>query len=270
MTYKINDTDLKGLWGIIPSPFSGSTMAIKGALDFPKRDGKTEYDWGTETEVFCDADDIKWKGRDIIFKGFVQKTNRASLLSVIDQFSELCKSGPLSFETPLGTFSVILKSDIKIDEFLGHNAAYIEAKFYQETISFPGTTGIPSGGSGYLLDGFNLKTDFGIVIEDRQKNLDTPARIEVKTTGTFTGTQYRKPRDIKLKCKVIGDSISEIQTNLNQFYKLLSSPGMKLLTFPDTGYSHSVYVKDGIQLTNIINGSKAMAQFYFKVREPNP
>ncbi len=258
--YKINDTDIT-TYGILPSPSSPGDLALSGALDFPKRLGTTEYNWGNETEAFVDAEDIEFDGRNLTFRGFLKAADRITFLAKVEAFKTACIACTI-FSTPLGDFPVILKDEIKVTEYLNSNVAIITVEFWQENITF-GSAGTSSGGIGYKLAGYNLKNDFGIVVEKRANDLDVAKRIEVKTTGLYTQTEHRGPRDIQLNCTMISDNLTGLVTNMNKFHALLASEGMKTLAFPD-GKTHEVYIKDGFQAQ--IKGNR-IAKFYFKLRE---
>jgi len=248
MSYKINNIDLS-TFGITPIQFSGQSLATSGVFDFPERKGTTEHNWGTEIEPFVSAADIEFEGRDISFKGLMRAANRAAILTNLNNLATLCKSGALTFETRVGTFTVYLTGDIKVIE-LSLTVITLEIKFRQPVVLFPTAAGAASGGSGYRLSGYSLKSDFGITVNSCTGKLDTPQRIEVKTTDFYTNAAYREPKDIKIGCTMIGSGLSDLTNKMGRLHGLLSQAGLRTLKFPD-GTTATVYLKGGFNVSGI-------------------
>ncbi len=259
MSYIINDTDLS-IFGITAIRNKDS-IALSGIFDFPGRDGTTEHEWGTETEAFVSAADLKWKERDIVFAGLMMAETRTLLLQNLTNFSTLCKSDLLSFETPYGTFDVVLKEGITTTK-LDDTSYNIEVRLTEQEVAFSILNKVASGGTGYLLSGYNLQNDFGIYVPSITGQLDTPERIEVGTTDYYRKTGYRKPQDITIKCVMIQSNMDDLTNNMNQFLALLSSEGLK--EFIDSDGAYSVYVKDGF--TTTIYAQSGIAKFNLKLR----
>lgn len=263
--YKINNIDLSTL-GIIPLQNSGQSLAVSGVLDFPARKGKTEHSWGTETEAFVAEDDIEFEGREIVFYAMMKASTTEVLNANLLQLIVLCKTGIVQFETPCGIFPVVLTGDIKVEEW-SEKGVIIEAKFTQFVVSFVGDTGEPTGGDGYLIDDYNLQSDFGICVLKEAGSKSLPVRIGVNTTDNYTISAYREPRDIALNCFMKGSDIADLVTKMGKFQKLLSLPGLRALSIPG-GSGHNTYVKGGFKVTNIYTGAGASCQFTLILREP--
>jgi len=263
--YKINNIDVT-TYGIVPTQFSGQSLAIAGALDFPARKGTTEHSWGTETEAFVSAADLEYEGRDISFKGIMKATTRAALITSLANFSANCKTANTTIETGLGTFPVTLTKGITIVE-LSSTIIILEAKFRQFVVSFPSTPGTPTGGTGYRIDGYNLKVDFGIAVLSTAGRKSIPERIEIKTTADYTNAAYGAPRDISMVCFMTAASQAILAAQMGRFQKLLSTPGMRTLTFPDETTA-SVYAKNGFTTSALTGEPKASGHFTLTLRQP--
>lgn len=259
--YKINNIDL-ATFGIIPIK-GDDDLSVVGLLDFPARKGESERSWGVETEVFVSLADLAWAERDLMFQGLIRAATNAELLTRITAFSGLCKSDLAQFETPYGIFGVLLKNDIRVSP-LSPTAARIDVNFTQPTVVFPALTQTASGGTGYRLAGYNLKTDFGIYISENSGQRDTPSRIEINTTDMYLKTTYREPKDITLSCFMVQPNISQVVAKMGQFQALLASAGLKAFVSPENE-SNNVYVKDGFKVSLEIGG-KTIALFNLKLR----
>lgn len=262
MIYTINGTDLSTL-GVLPIQ-SGNLIAVPGIFDFPGRKGATERSWGIEIEAFVSAADLEWESRGITFNALIEAASRAQLLTRIHALSTLLKQDRLTFVTPYRTVNVVADGEMTVD-ILDTVTAKVSAALTEQTVSFASLTEDASGGAGYLLDGYNLENDFGIVVKSSSGLYSTSERIEVNTTANYTRTGYRKPKDITLQCVMVQASLSVFGAALNQFQALLASPGMKVLSDLN-GVAHNVYAKDGFQVyfNQVIGG--VVASFALKLR----
>lgn len=269
--YKINGTPISN-WGVFASPEKPMTLAVTGCLDLPSRKGDTEYNWGTETEIFVNSADIEFEGREMTFRGFIQSSSVENLLIKLDSFKAACLANNVAFQTPVGTFNVFVKGEIKVDEFRGKPIAFITIPFYEETVSFV-TLPAPIGSSSfYSIGGYNLNDNFGAKVTQVNDSLGAAQMNEVKTTATYKKTQYREPRDMEFKCAVIATSLSALATNTNRLAALLASPGTKEVAVP---YGETIvrayygYCKEGMKVEYIgTKAGNAIAELYFKMRIP--
>ncbi|MCW0484069.1 LamG domain-containing protein [Gaoshiqia sediminis] len=258
--YKINGISLAG-FGILPLREKGNAFALSGALDFPRRKGTTERDWGTEIEAFVSAGDLEWEGRDITFRGLMRASSHALLVSNYGDFSDLCKNDELVFSTPFGSFNVVLEKEIKVTELMPTMLKF-EAAFTQQDVSFSALTTAATGGAGTLIDGYNLRNDFGIIVQSHSGYFDLAKRIDVNTTGNYKQSGYRDMRNVTLQCLLIGSDLSDMLVKMAQFQALLASPGLHILT-SYLGDSFSFYVKDGLQVSQMLDYA---AKFTLRLR----
>lgn len=263
MAYTINNVDLS-VFGIKASRVGDSSVGISGILDFPKRKGTTEYSWGTSVEAFVSADDLTWEGRSITFKGLMKGSSAADLRSKFAAFKAACTDGEVTLSTPFGDFDVVLKDGIDTDE-IGGNMLRFEVKFLQQEVSFEELTLVPTSGSGAKIDNYNLRNDFGIIIQGHDGYFGVPQRIDIQTSDNYKQTAHRQMRDIQLNCLMVCADVADLLSNMGQFHALLSSAGLRTFT-AYTGDTFQFYVKDGFTISRITTAWKCTAKFQLTLR----
>ncbi len=234
--YKLNGIDI-GTYGAVAAS-RGDAFALVGAFDFPKRKGETERNWDTGIEPFVEAEDLEFDGRTL--------TLSVWLLGVeadLEGFKQACISAR-TLTTDCAAFSVVLKEGVKVKEYIGHNVALASATFWQQEVDIPALDVAASGGTGYQLDGYNLRDAFGIRVSERQDNNGVGKRLEVDTTLPYTQTRYRDHGTAILKCYMRGEGFAELYRQMGLFHALCSRPGLRALHFPD-GLTLSGYVREG-------------------------
>lgn len=222
---------------------AGEAIPLTGLFDLPKRKGETERNWGTSIEPYTDAPDIELSGRSLTLSVLISGSTALSYKNNLAAFKQACVDCRV-LGTDFGNFNVTANDEIKVKEEYGHNIAIVTVKFWQETVVLPALTLTPSGGSGFLLDGYNLHKDFGIVVAERQSNQNIGKRIDVNTTLPYNRTSYRDTHSMNLKCSVVG-SLSDLYARMMQFHTLCMKPGLRTLTFPDNS-TVEIYIKDGL------------------------
>jgi len=106
-SYRLDGLSLEDTYGV-------HVMSVRGHLDFLKRKGETSHDWLDEDgeEEFTDADDIKFKPRDITLNCYIKATNRNTFFQNLDAFKLILQSAGLhTLAVPYmsTTFSVYFK-----------------------------------------------------------------------------------------------------------------------------------------------------------------
>lgn len=244
MTYKIDGVDINTFGAYPYVENSKECIAVSGVFDLPKRIGATEYNWGTSIEPYVDEEDIELDGRNITLSLAIKAHDYKAKLAALKSACIACKKLYTDFEE----FDVVLKGEINIDEWVGLNMAVIDIKFWQQNYNIATLSTTTTGGTEYLLDGYNLYKDFGICVSSR-KNIESVAkRIEISTTKPYTKSDYREVRDITLSCMMKGNNIRELYTKMNQFNSLCISPGIRVLTLRENE-TIQLYFKDGITVT---------------------
>jgi hypothetical protein len=238
--YCLDNIPLRSV-GAIPC-LDKQRIALEGVFDFPKRKGMSEYDWGTETEPFVDIDDLEFDGRSLVLNAWILGNTPEEYTGALEAFRAACvRCRTLS--TGYADLAVLLKDEVKVIEYIGHNRARMAATFWQEVVTFPPLTAVATGGPGYLLDGYNL-LDFGIRVSERKDNNNVGKRIEVATTLPYTRTEYRDKATAVLRCYMRGNDFADLYGKMIHFHALCAAPGLRRLRYPD-GSELTGYIKDG-------------------------
>lgn len=244
MKYKLNGTDI-AVFGALPHVNrSQSCIAISGIFDLPKRKGTTEYNWGTSIEPFVDAEDIELDGRTLTLSLCIKHSDYKRKLNALKNACIACRK----LWTEFGEFDIVLKDELSVEEYISLNMVIVKVKFWQQIFTPASITITPSGGSSYVMDGFNLYKDFSIVIISRKDFENIGKRIEISTTKPYIQTEYREAHDITLGCSMIGKNINNLYNKISQFNALCISPGIRNLYLRDNEYC-CLYFKDGITVT---------------------
>lgn len=238
----------------------GSRIALEGVFDFPKRKGASERNWGTGIEPFVDPRDIEFDGRSLRLNVLLSGETPEEYLSNLSAFRAACISCR-KLSTGYADFDVVLKDDVKVKEYLKHNRAIITATFWQRNVDF-GALPAPASGSGYHIDGYNLRECFGIRVVERRDNNSVGKRIEIATTTPYEQTRYRDHTAIVLKCYMRGEGFADLYGKMVQFHSLCASPGLRVLRFPDS-MQYTGYVKDGFSVKAV---HRTRLDFDFKLR----
>ena len=135
----------------------------------------------------------------------------------------------------------------------------------------------------YRLDGLNLSSTYGVKVQQSAGNLDmlerkgTTAQDWLDEDGedeyVLTNDIWFKPRDIRLNCRIIGNTTTLMLSQLNALKAVLESPGLHTLYIGNTGVTHSIYFKAGAKVRNLVKWGvtgKFMASFMLNLREPDP
>lgn len=230
-------------FGAFAAVTKGERIALEGVFSFPKRKGSSERNWYTEIEPFVETGDMEFDGRTLTLRAWIGGDTPVQYAGNLANFKNACIACR-TLATDYASFAVILKESVKVDEYIGRNRALVSAAFWEETVQFPELTATPSRGSGYLLDGYNLTTDFGIRVSERQDTNGVGKRLETDTTIPYTLTQYRDKGTATLKCYLRGDGFAELYDKMSRFHALCASAGLRTLRFPD-GAEMTGYVKEG-------------------------
>lgn len=219
MNYKIDGRQIPYILPIT----GGGVIALGGVFDFPKRTGNTEYNWGTSIEPYVDAADICFDGRSLELSLAMYDYHKH-----LDEFRQLCINCR-RLETDFGTFSVLVKEEINVEE-INSEYALLTVRFWQQEVILPVLTITPTGGGGYGIDGFNLTKDFGIGVAAITDRSNIGKRLEAKTTLPYTQTIYRELPEVTLACTMCGSGLVELHARMLQFQSLCVAPGLHSLT----------------------------------------
>lgn len=244
MSYKLDDIDISSYDAFPYVSQTKDCIAISGVFDLPKRKGITEYNWGTGIEPFVDAEDIELDGRTLLLSLVVRSENVKSQLDKLKKACISCRR----LSTGFGSFNVICKDEISVEEYVTLNMAIVQVKFWQQSY-IPAEIDInPSGGNNYVMDGYSLSADFGIYVSSRSGVEAIGKRIEIGTTLPYMQNKYREPTTLTLKCTMLGSSLERLYSSMSRFSALCISPGLRNLTLKDNERMR-IYFKDGITVT---------------------
>jgi hypothetical protein len=238
--YRLDDIPLRSI-GVIPC-LNKERIALEGVFNLPKRKGTSEYSWGTEIEPFVDAEDMEFDGRSLTLNAWIRGNTPEEYAGILNAFKASCIQCRV-LSTGYDDFAVLLKDEVKVTEYIGHNRARAAATFWQEAVTFPELSTAATGGPGYLLDGYNL-LDFGIRVSERRDNSNVGKRIEVGTTLPYSRTEYRDKATAVLRCYMRGNDFAGMYWQMTQFHALCAAPGLRVLRYPD-GSQVTGYFKDG-------------------------
>lgn len=237
--YKINYIPLSDYGAVATTrPMTTEATALTGAFSLPKRKGDTELDWGTSVEPLVDEQDIAFEGRALTLHMRLD----GSTTERLDALKEACLSAWI-VTAPYASFFVIQKDEITVKEYRAAGVSLLTVPFYEQSFRWVASDAAPSGGEGYLIDGYNLRDDFSIVVR-MQGDRNAGARIDVDTTLFYEGRQHRKPVDVSLHCSMLGSGMADIYPKMTAFHALCAKAGLRTLTLPD-GRELQGYVRDG-------------------------
>lgn len=257
--YKLDDIDIEtyGAKAIL----QGERTALEGAFSFPKRTGKTEYNWGTHVEPFVEESEILFEGRVMKLTARIRGNDTAHYMAQLDAFKSACITCS-TLTTGYDTFQVLLRDEIKVKEYSGRRLAIVTATFWEPEYLVPEVDIQAVASAGYSLDGCGLRETFGIGISGRSDEKSVGKRIEVSTTDTFRQTQYRDKADVTLQCWMKGDGINDLYARMRQFHALCAAPGIRMLQLPDGTIARG-YVRDGFT-AKVVHSN--IVKFDFKLR----
>ena len=258
MNYKLDNINISSFGAYPKIDKAQECIAVSGIFDLPKRKGNTEYNWGTLIEPFVESQDMEFDGRTITLnlcvEGNSYKTNLRNLKTACINCRKLT--------TDYGVFDVIAKDEITVDEYENFNIAIVNVKFWQQNYIFPELIIKPSGGDGFLLDGYNCSKDFDLYVSSCKNAENIAKRIDINTTLPYTRTLFREARDITLECSMTGNNLTELYSKMMQFHALCVKPGIHTLQTPENR-AYNIYFKDGISVKAVLN---SLLKFNLKCR----
>ena len=232
--------------------YYGLTLVkTQGALDMPSRIGKTFIDWGDELTPLLHADDIAWKGREIILE--VLSDNAINSVSKLSNL-------PTQFElqSSYGTYQVSLYSVKELRQYLGGKSK-LRLTFQEEMPVQNATLPSPVGGKGILIDGYHFKKDLGInvtsvLIKDDLPTLATSSKTVFQTDKKLS--EYRGFGQIQLNCS---HGTENLQRDIERLKTILSRSGERELNY--NGRVFQTFLSAGFK----VNINRSLAKFNIKL-----
>ena len=153
-------------------------------------------------------------------------------------------SGEIAISSQWGNALVYCKDEIKQSD------NQIIMPLYEPIWTQPLSAGVPTGGNGFTINGYNVYKDFGMIISEVNDFNNISKRIEVDTTDFYKKSQYREDGTINLIGFFESNLNGTLKENINKFYALMSSEGAKLFVIPGIKTFY-VYAADGCQVSDI-------------------
>ncbi|AOR28717.1 hypothetical protein FORMB_16780 [Formosa sp. Hel1_33_131] len=211
-------------------------VGYNGILDMPSRLGDTFYDWGDWQQPLVDDEDIFWKSKEFSLNVvFDERRTNKTLKSIVNEISNLPEC---LLESKYGNFQVKVKAIQKVNSY--ENITKLSILFNERIPQLNATLLGPVGGNGLLIDGYDFKKDFGIVIR-KVKPLDYVPITKQLSTTVFNTSQilsdHRNFKVFELDCAMAYSSASELKETTDKFKKLLSLGGYRVITFENESYN---------------------------------
>jgi hypothetical protein len=226
VAYLLNTVDFED-YSITPGHVPGGNIALKGAFDMPGRIGDVLHEWGDEDgcELYTDADELFFGGRDIIFEGHISGSRSAIYTNLKSLYSNIAAVSGLSvFSTPYGDFNVVPKSGSP-KHYTGLSTVRLE---FREPVPVLTGGSVPASGSSlYTIDSVPM-TSFGLYAAEYDGVIGLPEmKTQLFTRIEAEGYQInkRKPHEVDFKGYLVADSLAQFKTNLSNLYALFTSAG---------------------------------------------
>jgi hypothetical protein len=267
--YTLDGIDLS-TYGLTPSQAPGSNLAIAGHLDFPKRLGKAFHVWPDEPgiEPYVAESELRWEGRDIRFYGFIKESSKLAVLTkteaLISQLNEI--TDLVDFVTPWGTFAVLVKDSVEIEQNVT-GVAKVMIPFRQPDT---GVTFSPSGGVAQGIDGVDFE-DFGFTYLRLDGQWSRPGTKDQKAIGYYTEPyQITKPnaREMTLKGLFISPDYATMAAKVAQLSEILAKPGVRTLQISGEPY-REFFCCNGFTVSQIIVQNTVSAVIEVRMMEVN-
>lgn len=231
MSFSLNGILLSD-YGIYPSVISGSTEALSGQFDLPKRIGTTYQKWddGGEIEPFVDSDEIFLGGRDLVFNGYI-RGSKAIVSINADKFRQAVSLFPdlVTFHSDqFGDFQVKVK---RIDTDINEGFGIIKLTMREPVVDLSGGVLPATENADYMIDYIPLKS-FGMYVTDvLGRGFQAADSKEYFTVYGKEAVQVNgmTPNEIKIVGFIKASSLATFQTNVKNLWKLLTEPGLRAL-----------------------------------------
>lgn len=220
-----NGIDLKSL-GIV-------NQFISGVLDMPDRKGDTFYDWGDEIEPLVSAEDIYFGVRNIVLDAFFDERIGVDFETASETLQGI--TGDAELVTDYGTYLVRLDELKIVRSYKGGKTLKIVFKELNPVLSggLPTTTGL----DGIRIDGYDLFTNFGLLVENVKKFEISKLKPSRETTyKTNPLMRYRQPLEIDVKVNANYASKADMTTKIKSLNALLAKPGLRHFVHNGTGF----------------------------------
>lgn len=259
--YQLGPIDLLNS-GIIPARPGDSNISMSGMYDLPARVGETCHDWDSENglEPYVDPDEMFFAGRDITFNALVkgdQKTvydKLKRIYDIIDTWTTVQE-----FYTDYGVFHVYVKK-ITVNQYSTISEVKFEFREPNPVITY-GVIPFPAIATN-TIDGRPFKS-FGLNVVS-QMDISNSPELKTQEYTTYCIERFKKVKHkekvLQINGFIIGNDINDFMNKVFALQTLFSSPGLRHINL-NNKVEVECFAKDGFQITNIMLGSKMIANF---------
>jgi len=236
MSYTINSNQF--------SVYKLTALSSHGTLDFPKRLGEYEYDWGDSNgiESYVSAADLFWDGREISVKCFYSGNNYA--LDIQDILA--LRGTDLTLVSTFGTHNVRLLK-VKEQTVVKNKKAIVDVVFWEPSVS-ASTPASAVGGSGMSYGGYDFRVDFGLYVKKVSgygERLFDPRDLSYGNTSKIL-SPYGKNRTVTILLNGKYANLTAMISKVNALKNVLMSAGNKVLSYNSTSYT--AYFAEGAKV----------------------
>jgi hypothetical protein len=265
MAYSLASVDF-GDYGVIPGRIEGGNISVRGAFDMPSRIGDTVHEWGDDhgLEIYTEADDLFYGGRDITFDGFIPGTrseNYDDLKTLLTAVK--AATGLQPFATPYGTFSVYAKS---AEPSYLPGVAKLRMEFREPVVTLTGGTLPATGVSAYTVDNRPF-TSFGLYASAYKGLLALPEMQEQQFTKIEAeGYSISKRRSGKFDFSgfVMASGYAAFLANIKNLYALFTASGERTFVL-NNQLTVTGALLDGFRVDNVRVGTTTIANIKFAI-----
>jgi hypothetical protein len=250
--YFLNGQNLQDQFSIIPAQGPGSNIALTGAWDMPVRDGKTHYEWPDDNSIepYLRADEIFFKGRDLVFSFYIRATDRRTAQLTAYKLYDFIKTftGPVEFNAGIyGTYQVVIKDEIKMN-YLADGFAEGTMTMRQEIVNMAGYIP-PADNINPSIDKISLES-LGFVLVSMTDQYNRPAM----KSGEVTAYGYERVKLTPTGARAFNLELAIQKTGyqfgfrpaIQSLIALLSAPNARTLTH--NGITREFFCKDGFKV----------------------
>ena len=233
MAFTFNGIDLASSCGLLPGQISGGNIALQGCFDMPARIGDVSHEWGDEdgAEIYTDADELFFGGRDITFEGLIIG-DRPAVYSAMESIASALTtpSGVAVLSTPYGDFNVYPKMS-EPQHF--RDISKLKIEFREPVPDLSGGTVPGTSSDPYTIDGVPMSS-FGLYAVTYSNIVGLAEMKEQKFTKIESeGYQIAKRRPLKIEFSglLLADNLTDFKANIKNLYALFSSEGERTFVF---------------------------------------
>ena len=220
-------------------------VGYSGIMDMAQRLGETFYDWGDYQQPLVEEEDIFWKSRDFNMNVLFDERKTSKTLNYI--VNEIANLPECLLESEYGNFTVKVKEIQKVNTY--GVITKLTLVLNERIPNFNAVLNNPIGGNSVLIDGYDFKKDFGIIIS-KVKPLECIPSSKLPNITVFNTSQklseHRNFKKLEFDCVKHYQNKSELTETTEKFKKLLSMSGHRIITLNNQNYN--CFLTDGFKV----------------------